>query len=136
MTRIPVPLVPRWLRWLGVVGVAAFVFVFSVLAAPPEQAVVPEFSLVPLDKWRHFLAYGAVAGALGYATVDRDVPTRRLVALVVIVPVVYGFGIELVQATQPDRFFGFGDAYANAIGALLVAPLVALREHYDLIRVP
>ena len=68
--------------------------------------------------------------------VDREVPTRRLVALVVAVPVLYGFGIELVQATQPDRFFGFGDAYANAIGALLVAPLVALRNHYDLIQVP
>lgn len=135
MRRVPVPLVPAWLRWLGVAVVAGVVFVTSVLVAPPSDPVVPAPpSLLPLDKWRHFLAYGALAYALAYAVADSDRPRTQLAAGVFAVTVLYGVGIELWQWTLPNRFFGIGDAYANAIGAALVVVWYAVEPRLRFLR--
>jgi VanZ family protein len=136
MSRIAVPVLPRWLRWAAVVAVAAVIFSLSVVTAPPEDPVVAPPDLLPLDKWRHFLAYAALAGSLAYATVDWEWSPARLAALVVGVAAVYGLGIEGIQATTPDRYFSVGDAYANVLGAVLAAPWFAVRSRVPLVRVP
>jgi VanZ family protein len=126
---VGVPLLPAWLRWAGVAAVAAVIFYLSVITAPPETTIVPgRPDLLPLDKWRHFLAYAAFGGALAYATVDWEWRTRWLALAVLAVVVAYGFGIELWQSTIPDRYFGMGDAYANALGGVLATPLFLVRD--------
>ncbi|ESS12948.1 MAG: putative integral membrane protein [uncultured archaeon A07HR60] len=116
---LSVPLLSWWLRWGAVVGLAGFIFYASVLTAPPETPIDIEFNFIPLDKWRHFVAYGAFGYALAYATTDWELPTRRVAFGVFVVTVVYGIGIEFAQAAVPERYFSLGDAYANALGGVL-----------------
>jgi VanZ family protein len=111
-----------------VVAVAAGIFYLSVFTAPPATPVAPKPDLLPLDKWRHFLAYAALGGALAYATVDWQWRTRRVAVAVLAVVVAYGVGLELWQSQVPERYFSVGDAYANALGGVLAMPLFALRD--------
>jgi VanZ family protein len=112
-----------------VLVVGGFIFYTSVLTTPPPEPVVPgKPDLLPLDKWRHFLAYAALGGSLAYATTDWNRDTRQLVLLVVGVTVLYGVGIEYWQSFIPNRYFSLGDAYANALGAVLVLPWYAVRS--------
>ena len=114
---IPVPLLPRWLRYLGVVSVAGVLLYFSVLTTPPVSPPEPG----PLwDKKLHFVGYGALTLALAYATVHLQ-PWSRRIALVVVLPVAYGLLIEGLQLPQPTRYASFADALANLIGALLAS---------------
>lgn len=120
---VRVPLLPRWMRWAGVFAVGAFIFYTSILTTPPSDPVVPgKPSLLPLDKWRHFLAYAVFAGSLVYATADIDRSVRQRLLFVVGIAVLYGIGIEFWQSMIPTRYFSLGDAYANALGAMLVTP--------------
>ena len=126
---VRVPLVPRWMRWTGVCAVAAFIFYTSILTAPPPNPVVPgKPDLLPLDKWRHFLAYAALAGTLVYATADLERSVRFQVLFVVCVATLYGIGIEVGQSQIPNRYFSLGDAYANTIGTALVTPWYLVRS--------
>lgn len=127
-SRLGVPLLPAWLRWLGVLAVAAVIFYLSVITAPPGDPIIEPPSLVPLDKWRHFLAYAALGSALAYATVDWERRTRTVALACLAIVIVYGAGIEIWQSFLPDRYFGFGDAYANALGGVLALPLFWLRD--------
>lgn len=129
---VRVPLLPWWLRWSAVIVVAGAVFYLSILTAPPEEAVIPQPDLVPLDKWRHFLAYAAVGGSLAYATADWQWPRWALVVFVVGVAMLYGIGIEFWQSFIPQRYFSVGDAYANALGGLLVLPWFLVRPYVTL----
>ena len=134
MRRFPLPLLPASLRWAGVLVVGAVIFYFSLITLPPatvDAAKPGPPDLIPLDKWRHFLAYFAFAGALAYAITDSDRPGWQLALLVVGTTALYGFGIELGQSTLPDRYFGLGDAWANIIGALLVLPWFAIRRRLE-----
>lgn len=124
-----IPLVPTWLRWVAVAVVAVAIFYLSVVAAPPEDPVVPKPDPFALDKWRHFLAYGALSTTLAYALADRPWRTATVVVLGVGAAVAYGVGIEAIQSLVPYRHFSPGDAVANATGAVLASPLyVALRR--------
>lgn len=139
MQRIAVPVVPRALRWGAVVAVAGGIFYLSVVSVPPGEPVVPPPGppdLLPLDKWRHFLAYAALGGSLGYATVDWEWPSPRLAVLVIGVVAAYGLGVEGIQSTLAHRYFSMGDAYANVFGAVLVVPWFALRSRVPFVRVP
>lgn len=130
--KLPVPLLPRWVRLLGVGFVASFIFYTSILTTPPANPVVPgKPDLLPLDKWRHFLAYATLAYSLVYATADRERATWQLLVFVVSVTVLYGIGIEFWQSFIPNRYFSLGDAYANALGGLLVLPWYLVRPHVD-----
>lgn len=133
MARPAVPLLPQWLRWLGVLGVAGAIFYLSVITAPPADPVAPKPDLVPLDKWRHFLAYAGLGGALWYATVDWEWRTRHLALACLAVVVAYGVGLELWQSLIPDRYFSIGDAYANALGGVLALPLFTLRDRLSFV---
>jgi VanZ family protein len=42
--------------------------------------------------------------------------------------VLYGIGIEYGQSLVPERYVSLGDAYANALGAVLVLPWYLLRN--------
>lgn len=119
MTPLRVPLLPDWVRWGAVLAVAGSIFYVSIVTAPPETAVVVKPDLVPLDKWRHFLAYAALGSALIYATADWEMNSRRVALLVVGTTVLYGIGIEVWQSAIPGRYFSLGDAYANALGGVL-----------------
>lgn len=131
---IRVPLLPTWIRWLAVVCLAGFVCYVSIVAVPPETVVdTAKPDPLPLDKWRHFLAYAAIGYALAYATVDWDVSERTLAVGVIGVIVVYGIGIEFAQSLVPQRYFSLGDAYANALGALLAVPWYLVRHHLDFV---
>ncbi|MEF8786192.1 MAG: VanZ family protein [Haloarculaceae archaeon] len=129
-----VPLLPRWLRWLAVAGLAALIFYASILAVPPETVIdQTKPDLLPLDKWRHFLAYAAFGGALAYATTDWEVTPTVLAVGVIGITVVYGIGIEFGQSLVPGRYFSLGDAYANALGGVLVVPWYLLRPYLELV---
>lgn len=134
MTRYPVPLVPAWLRWTGVALVAIAIFVLSVVLAPPEQ-VVPKPEPLALDKWRHFLAYAALGGALAYALDDRDTNWWYLAGTVFVLTVIYGIGIELGQSLLEYRYFSPGDAYANALGGILALTWYLVRPRLELVPV-
>lgn len=123
-----VPLLPGWLRWLAVLGLAGVIFSFSILTAPPETVVDSwKFSFVPLDKWRHLVAYAVLGYALAYATTDWSLDNRLQVVFVVGAVILYGVGMEVGQSFVPDRYLSLGDAYANALGGVLVVPYYALR---------
>ena len=131
--RLSVPVLPRWARWATVAGVASVIFYTSIVTVPPETVLdrtnpggLDSFQL-RLDKWRHFLAYAAFGYALAYATADWRLTIRRRAAFVLGVAVLYGVGIECGQSLVPERYFSVGDAYANALGALLVAPWYLIR---------
>lgn len=70
LMKVSVPLAPAWLRWAGVGVVAAGIFYASILTTPPETVLDTRPSLVPLDKWHHFLAYAAFGYALAYDMTD------------------------------------------------------------------
>jgi len=133
---IRVPLLPRALRWAVVVALAGFVFYVSIVTVPPETAIDAwKPTLLPLDKWRHFLAYAAIGYALAYAITDWDLPAGRLAALVVGFVIVYGIGIEIGQSFIPGRYLSIGDAYANALGGLLVVPYYLVRRYLTFVPV-
>lgn len=133
---VAVPVLPDRVRWLAVATVATGLFVLSVFATPPPEPIIPSLDLLPLDKWRHLLGYATLAVTLAYATADWE--TRSLVLFVGVVGVaaLYGIGIEVVQATVPHRLFSVADAWANVLGALLVAPWFAVRSRVEFVRVP
>jgi VanZ family protein len=133
--RIRVPLLPAWIRWGAVVGLALFIFYASIVTTPPGTAIDTRPEIVPLDKWRHFLAYAALGNTLAYATTDWETDTRLMATSVIAVTVVYGIGIEFGQSYTPNRFFSIGDAYANALGGILVIPFYLLRSRLEFISV-
>ena len=127
--RVRIPLLPAWLRWSFVVVVAGFIFYTSILTTPPTTVDPFRFRLLPLDKWRHLVAYFVLGGTVIYATTTwkQSVPRRAL--LVVGLAFAYGVGIEFGQSLIPNRYFSLGDAYANALGAVLVTPWYLVRRY-------
>lgn len=135
--RCRLPLLPWWVRWTAVAGLAAFIVYTSIVTVPPETALdranpgsLDLFQL-GLDKWRHFLAYAALGYGLAYATTDWDIGTRYLATLVVLVTALLGIGVECWQSLIPERYLSANDAYANAFGALLVVPWYAVRQRVE-----
>ena len=118
MTRLSIPLVPRWLRWTGVISVASIIVYFSLVTtvpAPPEPGPI-------WDKKLHFAAYAGFAYALAYATVERQSRCVSRGGGVFGVALVFGAVIELAQGPLPMRYYSHIDLLANAIGASLVVP--------------
>lgn len=131
--QLRVPLLPRWIRWVAVVGLAVFIFYTSVVTVPPGTPIDQRPDILPLDKWRHFVAYGTLGYALAYATADWDWDPRNLALLVIGITIIYGVGIEFGQSLTPERFFSIEDAYANALGGLVVVPWYSMRSRLDFV---
>lgn len=121
MKQITLPLLPKGVRWLGVTLIAGIIFYFSVITVPTTP-MVPKPDLIPLDKWRHFLAYLGMAWSLAYATIDLNYKNRTLAVIVLFITFSYGVGIEVAQSLLPYRYFSIGDVIANVFGGMLVIP--------------
>ncbi|MFB6283950.1 MAG: VanZ family protein [Halobacteria archaeon] len=117
-------------------ALALFIFYTSVLTSPPETPVDKlKPVLLPLDKWRHFLAYAALTLSVGYATVNTESRGWRSVLSVVIPVALYGVGIEVGQSFIPERYFSVSDAYANLLGVLLASPWFYLETRLNFVPV-
>lgn len=117
MNRVRFPLLPRPVRLLSVVAVFGVIVYFSLVSAPPKAPSQTPF----WDKRLHFAAYAGLALSLAYATARlRDRPVLRGF-LVVGGALLVGIGIELLQGKLANRYFGWGDLLANALGASFVA---------------
>lgn len=130
--RLPFPLLPTPIRWLGVAAIAGFIFYASLLTAPPETAiddVQPWFA--PLSYWRHFVAYAALAYALAYATDDWERDRWQHAGLIIAVAALYGAAIEVGQYFDPERHFDLADILVNTIGASTVLGWYAIRPYLE-----
>jgi VanZ family protein len=138
---VVLPLLPRWVRWLGVVTVAGFLFYTSVVTVPPEVSVqqggqdvfrsLADITGFAQAQWRHFLAYGALSCALAYATDHWETAPWSRALVVIALAALYGLGIELIQPFA-QRTFDVRDIAANTLGATLVLPWFLLRQSIEL----
>lgn len=126
-------LLPKPIRWLLVLVLAVFIFYVSIVTTPPPETAIntAKPDLVPLDKWRHFVAYAAFGGSLAYAWADSGRSLRTTMILIFTITVLYVIGIEFGQSMVPNRYFSCMDAYANALGGILVTPWYFVRPHVD-----
>jgi len=130
------PLLPSWIRWGFVLAIGGYIFYVSLVTVPPTTVVdTAKPAILPLDKWRHFLAYAVFGGTVAYATADWHTGIQYQILLIVGITITYGIGIEMGQAFVPNRYASVADAYANAIGALLILPWYALRPHAEFVPV-
>ena len=122
MRRLRLPLVPRWLRFGGVLTVAATILYFSVFTPPGSGTIqFGPFGLFPYSTWLHGVAYAGLAVVLAYALQDRPWRDRSVLAVVFVIAVGYGGSLELLQSTLDARTADFGDLLVNAIGAAVAA---------------
>ena len=108
---LPLPVVPRSLRYAAVTIVCGIIFYFSILAIPPDT---PAPDSVALPTWRHFLAYFVLGLSIAYALTDRPIPRRRKALLVLVLATGFGAFIELGQAFVPERHASLADVLINA----------------------
>jgi len=133
---IPVPLVPRWLRYLGVAVVAAIIFYGSLVTVPETVVDDTEPGLFELNHWRHLVAYFTLACSLAYATAEWNLPRWQNAALVIALAAAYGVAMELGQAALPHRTpFLLSDVVVNTIGASAVLVWYAVQPAVRYVRV-
>jgi len=117
-----VPLVPQWLRLGGVIAVAATILYYSVFTPPGSGAIRSgPFGVLAYSTWLHGLAYAGLAVVIAYALEDQPWADWVVLAVVLLVAVGYGGGIELLQSTLDARTADFGDLLVNAVGAAVAA---------------
>ncbi len=112
------PVVPLWLRVLGIISTVGALVYFSIVPAPGTGSISSgPFGILPYSVWLHFLGYMGLAIALCYAShdVQRSQGQRLLGAFVLTVGI--GTTIEFMQLTLPTRTFSMFDIVTNAIGA-------------------
>ncbi len=115
---IAIPVLPLWLRVLGVISAVGALVYFSIVPAPGTGSISSgPFGIIPYSVWLHFLGYMGLAIALCYAS--HDVPRSRGQLLLGAFVLTVGIGtiIEFVQLTLPTRTFSVFDIVVNAIGA-------------------
>ena len=108
---LPLPVVPRSLRYAAVAIVCGIIFYFSILAIPPDT---PAPDSLALPTWRHFLAYFVLGLSIAYTLTDRPISRRRKALLVVALATGYGALIELGQVFVPERHASLADVVINA----------------------
>ncbi|GCF13205.1 hypothetical protein Harman_11400 [Haloarcula mannanilytica] len=104
-------------RYLPAVGFSLLLLGTSLLPVPegPSEQL-PVLLGVSLDKWVHAASYGALTALLAWARRARGWVT---VAALAAVAVLYGAGVELLQALVPSRGTSGADFLANTVGAVL-----------------
>ncbi|UWG50579.1 VanZ like family protein [Halalkaliarchaeum sp. AArc-CO] len=122
--RFRLPLFPRWVRLALVGAVMGTILYFSIIPMPGGDAFrTGPFGILPFSKWMHLLAYGGLALVLAYALHDSPRPDWQILSIVFLIAVGYGIGIELVQATVPERTYSPLDMVTNAVGAAVAVGL-------------
>lgn len=129
---IPVPLVPRGLRWCGVGLVVTVIFYYSILAVPPETAA-PDG--IALPTWRHLLAYVALGLSIAYALADRPFSSRKKAHLVFALATGYGALIELGQAFVSGRHAALEDVLINAIAVAASLVWYVIEPRVEFVRI-
>ena len=119
--KIPLPLLPRWLRLSAVAVVAAIIFYGSLVTVPETTIDDLRFTFIQLSHWRHVVAYFALAGTFAYATDHWQLPRFKHAAIVIAVVAAYGITMELGQHFLPHRTpFLVTDVLVNTLGASFV----------------
>ncbi|MEF8779852.1 MAG: VanZ family protein [Haloferacaceae archaeon] len=122
--RLRLPLFPRWIRLSLVAAVMGLILYYSVIPVPGSGTFrTGPFGVLGLSKWLHLLAYGGLAATLAYAFHDSSRPTWQILAVVFLIAVGYGAGVEVVQAAVPDRTYSPRDMLVNATGAAMAVGL-------------
>ena len=107
------------LRWACTAAVSIAILVLSTIPVPE----VPELEDVPfIDKWVHFVMYGALSLAmwLDRAAIRREGMSAAMWVMLLVYPALYGGLMELVQAyCTTYRSGDWLDFYADAFGALV-----------------
>ncbi len=131
--RIPFPLFPTPVRWAAVLAIASLIF-YASLVTVPETVVddaQPEF--IPINYWRHLVAYFALGGSLAYATDDWHLDRWKQAAFVIAIAAMYGIAMEAGQHFLPHRtLFLLTDAAVNTLGATGVVSWYLVRPYLDL----
>ena len=135
---LPLPLLPRRLRYTAVAVVAAFIFYTSLVTVPETVVDDAQPQFLELNHWRHLVAYFTFACSLAYATDHWDLPRFKHAALVIAIAASYGIAMEAGQAFLPHRSpFLISDTFVNTVGAstvlfwYLVRPYLELRPITD-----
>lgn len=137
MRRLPVPVLPRWLRVMEVLAVVGVIAYFSLSAGLPMPPDAPGGLLATLwDKKLHVVAYAGLGYSLAYASIEERERGRPRVVAVVLAAIAFGASIELLQGLVPARYFDAYDLLANTLGALLVLPWFALERRFCYVPVP
>jgi len=110
------PPAPTPLRYAGVLACAAVIL--SVSTAEPGEGDPRTLFGLGISVYLHFVAYGGLAGAIGYAALAAD---RRALLLAAGLSFAYGVGIELIQWPIAYRTASILDAGINAAGAAIGA---------------
>lgn len=107
----------RWLPWLAVMAVMAFIF----LASSQSGLRVSEDAAVdkPFRITGHLLAFGSLAGLLLVSLSWGRPPVLRDAALALGITVLYALSDELHQSFVPDRTGRPDDVFIDALGALI-----------------
>jgi hypothetical protein len=120
VSRLRLPLLPSWLRWLLVAAVLGAIVAGSVVRPTGVRRLVPgPFGLLPSSVWLHGLAYAGLAVVLAYALQTTPRPDWQVLLGVFVVATAVGIGVELLQLTLSYRTFDVTDALVNAAGAAL-----------------
>ncbi|MFW5918260.1 MAG: VanZ family protein [Haloferacaceae archaeon] len=127
MPSLPVPLLPRLVRWSGVFVCVAIISYFSILATVSS----PGGDSPLWDKQLHFLAYAGLTVATAYATATwrRSTADRAIAVLVAVLG--FGLVIELLQGAIPTRQFSPLDLVANVIGVALGSLWFLVERYVD-----
>jgi len=148
---LEVPLLARWLRWLGVASVATVILYYSTVSSPPtsEAAVASavgegeaasssdttSVGSMLISVINHVVGYALLSWCTAYATSEEG-STRSVrwgMALKVIAAAtVYGAAVEIIQLRFPDRVFDLRDIVMNSIGAasVLIWYILELRVNF------
>ena len=135
--QIPVPLVPKAIRWAAVGALGAFILYGSLITVPETVVDQTQPEGLPLHLWRHVVAYFTLACALAYATDHWELPRLQNALLVIGLAALYGALMEFGQAFVPHRTdFLITDVAANTFGASGVGIWYLLWPHLTLKPIP
>ena len=85
-------------------------------------ALVPQ----PLTEYSHVPAYGLLTWLLTSSLQGRAWPKRTALWMGAIAAMVFGLGMEILQAFVPGRFVDIGDVASNAMGISIASLLIEL----------
>ena len=127
---LPLPLLPRFLRYTAVAVVAAIIFYGSLVTVPETTIDDLRLTFIQPSHWRHIVAYATLAYTLAYATDHWHLPRFKHAAIITAIAASYGITMELGQQFLPHRSpFLVTDVLVNTLGASLVLCWFLIRPH-------